>query len=54
MELGAPVHVVGRAVMAYPTPVGSWVAHVSFLEGQRDVIEVVDAYVARQLRERSS
>ena len=54
MELDVPVQVVGRAVMAYPTPAGSWVAHVSFLEGQREVIDVVDAYVARQLRQRSS
>jgi hypothetical protein len=54
MDVNAPVQVMGRAVMAYPTPTGSWVAHVSFLEGQREVIDVVDAYVARQLRERSS
>jgi hypothetical protein len=54
MDLEAPVQVMGRAVMAYPTPTGSWVAHVSFLEGQREVIDVVDAYVARQLRQRSS
>jgi hypothetical protein len=54
MALDVPVQVVGRAVMAYPTPAGSWVAHVSFLEGQRAVIDVVDAYVARQLRQRSS
>jgi PilZ domain len=54
MDVDTPVQVMGRAVMAYPTPAGSWVAHVSFLEGQREVIDVVDAYVARQLRERSS
>ena len=54
MDLDVPVQVVGRAVMAYPTPAGSWVAHVSFLEGQRAMIDVVDTYVARQLRQRSS
>jgi len=53
MDLGGPVQVVGRAVMAYPTSKSAWVAHVSFLEGQRAAIDVVDAYIARQLRERS-
>ena len=52
VDLGAPVHVVGRAVMAYPTPYGAWAAHVSFLDGQRDAIDVVDGYLAIQLRAR--
>ena len=36
MELDVPVQVVGRAVMAYPTANGYWVAHVSFLDNQRE------------------
>ena len=53
MDLGAPVQLVGRAVMARPTTGGGWVAHVSFLDGQREAIDVVDAYVARQLRDQA-
>jgi hypothetical protein len=50
VDLGVPVQVVGRAVMAYPTADGSWAAHVSFLDNQREAIDMVDSYVALQLR----
>ena len=47
-DLGTKVQIMGRAVMAYRTSQGKWAAHVSFLEGQRDAIEMVDNFVARQ------
>jgi hypothetical protein len=54
MELcGGQVAVLGRVVMAYPSPrlseAGSTDAHVCFLEGQRQAIEAVDRFVAQQL-----
>ncbi|HYA44295.1 MAG TPA: PilZ domain-containing protein [Acidimicrobiales bacterium] len=54
MELGnVTVAMLGRVVMAYPSPVlsepGSTDAHVRFLDGQRRGIEAVDRYVAQQL-----
>jgi len=49
MDLGAPVQVVGRVVMAYPAGPALWSAHVSFLEGQPDAAAVVDAFVSDQL-----
>ncbi|MGH9105968.1 MAG: PilZ domain-containing protein [Acidimicrobiales bacterium] len=51
MDIGPQVRVRGRAVMAYPTTPGTWAAHVSFLEGQRDVIEQVGGYIAQQFRD---
>lgn len=53
MDLGTSVQVVGRIVMAYPRSKSAWAAHVSFLEGQREAIDMVDSYVAHQLRGRS-
>lgn len=50
VDLGAPVQLMGRAVMAYPTADGKWAAHVSFLDGQRDAIDLVDDFIARRIR----
>jgi PilZ domain len=50
VDLGLPVQVVGRAVMAYPTTNGNWAAHVSFLDGQREAVDLVDNYVILQLK----
>jgi hypothetical protein len=50
VDLGLPVQVVGRAVMAYPTSDGNWAAHVSFLDGQREAIDLVDNYIMLQLK----
>jgi hypothetical protein len=50
--LGSAVQVMGRAVMAYRTSEGTWTAHVSFLDGQRDSIDVVASYVAHRFRRR--
>jgi hypothetical protein len=50
VDLGLPVQVVGRAVMAYPTTNGNWAAHVSFLDGQREAVDLVDNYVMLQLK----
>ncbi|HXW82184.1 MAG TPA: PilZ domain-containing protein [Acidimicrobiales bacterium] len=49
-DLGVAVQLVGRAVMAYPTPNGNWAAHVSFLDGQREAIDAVDNYVMVHLK----
>lgn len=54
MELcGAPVALLGRVVMAYPSPglgePGSTDAHVAFHEGQHRGVEEVDRFVAEQL-----
>jgi hypothetical protein len=50
VDLGAPVQLMGRAVMAYPANQGKYAAHVSFLEGQRDAVDVVDDYIAQRAR----
>jgi hypothetical protein len=50
MQLGAPVQVAGRVVMAYPTGPGEWTVHVSFLDGQPDAGATIDEYIAAQLR----
>ena len=50
VELGAPVQLMGRAVMAYPAPPDQWAAHVSFLEGQRPAVDVVDGYIAQRMK----
>jgi hypothetical protein len=52
VDLGIPIEVIGRAVMAYPTRAGVWAVHVSFVEGQRDVVDIVDTFIAHQLRAR--
>ena len=49
MDLGAPVRVTGRVVMAYATTPGTWAAHVSFNEGQPDVTATVDGYISGKL-----
>ncbi len=49
VDLGPPVQVVGRAVMAYPSN-GTWTAHLSFVDGQRQALEVVDSFLAYHLR----
>ena len=53
VDLGATVQLVGRAVMAYPLSEGTWAAHVTFVDGQRDLINLVDNYIASHLRLRS-
>lgn len=53
MPLEGPVPVVGRVVMAYPTEPSIWAVHVSFLEGQPDASEKIDAFISRQLRHRA-
>jgi PilZ domain len=50
VDLGTPVRVVGRAVMAYPSPTGTWTAHLSFVDGQRQALDVVDGFLAYHLR----
>lgn len=50
MDVGSPVQVVGRVVMAYPSDPGPWAVHVSFLDGQPDATETVAAYIAGLLR----
>jgi PilZ domain len=50
VDLGAPVQVVGRAVMAYPSANGTWTAHLSFVDGQRQALEAVDSFLAYHLR----
>jgi len=47
VDLGPEVQLVGRAVMAYPTSGSSWAAHVSFVEGQGDAVDLVDSYIVR-------
>ena len=48
------ISVLGRVVMAYPSPhnaeVAATDAHVCFLEGQQKAIEAVDQFVAQQLK----
>lgn len=50
VDLGSPVQVVGRAVMAYPMAERKWTAHVSFIEGQRDAIDAVMNYIGLRFR----
>jgi hypothetical protein len=50
VDLGAPVVVTGRVVMGYPTTRGTWTAHLSFLDGQRDALDMVDSFLAYRLR----
>jgi len=49
VDLGSPLQVMGRAVMAYPAEDGRWAAHLSFLDGQREAVDTVVSYVASQL-----
>jgi hypothetical protein len=53
VDIGATVQLVGRAVMAYPVSEGTWAAHVTFVDGQGDLINLVDDYIASHLRLRS-
>lgn len=53
VDIGATVQLVGRAVMAYPVSEGTWAAHVTFVDGQRELINLVDDYIASHLRLRS-
>jgi len=50
---GTTAQVMGRVVMAYtsPGPSGKCQVHVSFMEGQRQVAELVDRFIAQQLSE---
>ena len=41
--------VTGRVVMGYPTTRGTWTAHLSFLDGQRDALDMVDSFLAYRL-----
>jgi hypothetical protein len=50
VDLGSPVQLTGRAVMAYQAGAGRFAAHVSFVDGQRDAIESIDGYIARRIR----
>ncbi len=50
VDLGTPVKILGRAVMAYPTANGTWTAHLSFIDGQREALDVVDSFLAYRLR----
>jgi hypothetical protein len=50
VDLGATVQLVGRAVMAYPVAEGTWAAHVTFVDGQPQLINLVDDYIASHLR----
>lgn len=36
--------------MGYPTTRGTWTAHLSFLDGQRDALDMVDSFLAFRLR----
>ncbi len=51
VDLGISVEVMGRAVMAYPTRTGVWAVHVSFLDGQREEVDIIDTFIAQQLRD---
>jgi hypothetical protein len=53
VDLGGTVQLVGRAVMAYPVSEGTWAAHVTFVDGQRNLIDLVDDYIASHMRLRS-
>jgi hypothetical protein len=50
VDLGTPVQVVGRVVMAYPTARGTWTAHLSFVDGQREALDMIDSFLAYRLR----
>jgi hypothetical protein len=53
---GATARLLGRVVMAYnssPGRGGTYKAHVNFLEGQRQAIELVDRFITQQLSEAS-
>ncbi|HTW09348.1 MAG TPA: PilZ domain-containing protein [Acidimicrobiales bacterium] len=50
VDLGPQVQLTGRAVMAYPSGPARWAAHVSFLDGQREAIDSIDAYIASRMR----
>jgi PilZ domain len=50
VDLGTSVQVAGRVVMAYPSPNGGWTAHLSFIDGQREALDVVDSFLAYRLR----
>jgi hypothetical protein len=50
VDLGTPVQLVGRTVMAYPLSQVTWAAHVSFLDGQREVMEAVNGFIAHRFR----
>ena len=50
VDLGTRVQVVGRVVMAYPTPRGTWSAHLSFIDGQRESLDVIDSFLAYRLK----
>jgi hypothetical protein len=39
--------------MAYPVSEGTWAAHVTFVDGQRELINLVDDYIASHLGLRS-
>jgi predicted ArsR family transcriptional regulator len=54
VDLGVPVQITGRAVMTYRMSPDTWAAHVSFLDDQRDVTDVLDAYIARHFRRLSN
>lgn len=54
VDLDQKLALLARTVMAYPLEEGTWALHVSFLPGQRDALEALDAYIARRLREASS
>jgi PilZ domain len=49
VDLGTSIQVVGRVVMAYPSN-GGWTAHLSFVDGQREALDVVDGFLAYRLR----
>lgn len=52
-EADDKVAIACRAVMAYPLREGKWAAHLCFLEGQREALEVVDAFIARRINKLS-
>jgi PilZ domain len=54
LELSPTAQVMGRVVMAYPTGPADWSVHVSFLDGQPDAAEALDAYITRQLRHQAT
>lgn len=52
-EAGDTVAIACRVVMAYPLGEGKWAAHLCFLEGQREALEVVDTFIARRIKKLS-
>ena len=54
VEIGQPVRLAGRVVMAYPSTPGTWAAHVSFIEGQTDAAALVDEFITFRLRQRAT